>query len=417
MPLWATTANNISVISISGIEPEVASTSGVAFRLRLRDQDGAAVFAANVYLRLPQDTWTAALTPGPDGSSILSTADPTCALMERDGLVSVLDPQNAIPAQLGYLEVFAMASPEDLALRLMILQMDCEGLAEKWNAGAWATQPSTSMRPPDGPLRGSVQVVDVPKGSSYVIEATALTGFTNISQHFRPGNEAPNLGTAHDAGTPQGATRSRLCSADRCIEDTWSEPSHAVAAALMVHRLSGDYSREPNLAAKSEVVITYPLRHLLDDESDVSHAAIQIYDRHAAIYELPSICMPVWEFCHPIRANHNRSIGVISMNLGFAPHEPETTSEIVHIPSSQNFPTVSLGQLPVAGWFRVGFERAFAPYLIGSTGRRYYGEPAIAITLQEFSNGNLAGPDGVTQRANYGLTRLPTRQLWPESHP
>lgn len=416
IPLWATTLQNVSLLTIAGVESDDPTSAPVAIRLRVRDEDGNSVFAVNLYFPTPLDTWTASLMPAPEGGTLLSSGDATCALIEVDGQVQVMNAAVTLPVQAGYMEAFTMAGGEGVA-RALIGMQDCQGLAAKWNSGSWANEPNDSMLPPVSQFRAVVQMVDVPKGTSYVVEGTALGEFTDIAQHTRPGADTPNLGTAHDSGTPEGATRSRLCLTGACLEDVWADPRNAVAAALMVHRISGDYSREPNLAAKTDVVITYPLRHLDTEEGNYAEVAVEFYKRNGGRYNMGTCGgpPPYPEYCTSLRAFHSQSIGVMSMNQPFAGND--IPSAILGLNVNQEFPIEQLGQLPEAGWFRAAFDRMYVPALVSSSGRKYYGEPAISVILQEYTNGNLPAPDGVTQRANYGLARQPVRQTWPDDYP
>jgi hypothetical protein len=68
-------------------------------------------------------------------------------------------------------------------------------------------------------------------------------------------------------------------------------------------------------------------------------------------------------------------------------------------------PLSNHGEPPAEG----AFQAVFPGRLVNSGGREYWGVPVIGVALQQFENGNLAGDDGVQQRANYGTATPMTR--------
>jgi hypothetical protein len=282
--------------------------------------------------------------------------------------------------------------------------------------------------PPETQIRGSVWVIQGERGTLYPMPGVALDGFSDIVQHARPEAIGPTLADTHDAGTATGATSSRVCYDGRCLEDTWTRPIDAVAAALMVHSLRGSYSIEPSLGGKSELVLAYPLRLYyealdgVDSPLATTPLAMGVADRSGAPHVLtvcPGTVTPDRsEFCMEtyLEAEHAESLVLVSFIAQIFEDAPPE-SALLGLPRSPLLPANLLfPPLPLSGSFVAVHDRRGAAVLESNGGRRYYGAPALATVLQQVENGNLQGGDGVTQRANYGEASPAVRRLWPESY-
>ncbi len=414
-PIWATTNGHLSVLSVvdSQYHSSFAGLPSQAVKMLLRDAQGGVLFSANLYLRNREDTWTASITPLPDGRSRLASSDGSCVLVGESG--DAVEPWSGsvdLDADHGFIEFIVMAS-----FRLAWTDGSCVGLASRWNGGVWSQDPGIDLNEQHhtAALRGTLNLVNVQKGTSYTIPATALREFSDIPQHTAPNSVLPDLASAHDSGTSANATRSRVCDARSCVESTWALPRDAVAAALLASELRGDYSNSPTLAGKTDLVFSYPLRHhLAEGSSALGYAWVELatFDRSGARtgWEY-GICSPAppngCVFEHPWSMSSMSNMVVGSFLFGGDASELQP-SEVLGIEQTS---LPSFSQPPPAEGAVVG-----SSYwrVTSREGHVYQGLPVIGVVLQQFENGNLIGPDDVPQRANYGVAVPMTRRMvWP----
>jgi len=406
-PTWSTTNGHLSVLSVvdSQWRRSYWEYPTQAVKLLMRDAQGQLLFRANVYPHNSEDSWTASIVSLPDGRSRLASNDESCVLVGEPGEVAPWSGSVELDADHGFIEMIVMATLASTAG-----EVDCTGLAERWNSGIWSENPLASAdESNDGAaLRGTLNLVNVQKGTAYTIPATALREFSSIPQHTSPSSALPDLASAHDSGTPEGATRSRVCDANHCEEDTWASPRDAVAAALMAWGLRGEFANSPSLGGRSDMVFTYPLRHHFgeDDHPRLSAAQPRLgtYDRggqgaggteQICPGPNPYACDPVWVLQHP------QSLAVFSLPGSQGEH-PERPSDVLGIPVQS---VTALSPAPSEGTLRVFYSGT----LVSNSGRSVGGMPVIGVVLQQFQNGNLTGEDGVQQRANYGVAVPMTR--------
>lgn len=401
-PLWATSNGHLSVFSVvdGGWMPS-------AVKLLVRDAQGEARFTANVYLGGAQDSWTASIVALPDGRSRLASTDGSCVLVGDEGTLQPWSGSVELDADHGYIEAIAMGT-----VALGPFDTGCEALIERWTTGAWSQDPNADLLGPNAgsSLRGTLNLVHVQKGTAYGIPATALREFSDISQHTLPASPVPDLTSAHDEGTSTGATRSRSCDAQGCVEDTWATPRDAVAAALMVGTIQGEYTHSPSLGGRTDLVFTYPVPKRFGPGGfvlgDTARFDMSTMDREGRLIGGLIFCTPLPppEGCAPYWSwEHQKRVGFISF--------PDQSQQ-------QPFPGAVLG-LPVPGhWVSqpAPGDGAFRASIQGTTltsngGRTYRGAPLIGVVLQQFENGNLVGEDGVQQRANYGVVSPMTRRI------
>jgi hypothetical protein len=410
VPIWATTNGHLSVLTVVDSQQRRAYDEypTQAVKLLLRDAQGQLLFGANLYFHNGEDTWTASVVALPDGRSRIASTDETCVLVGEAGGVERWSGSAELDADHGFIELIVMATLPGISAAG---DPSCEGLAERWNSGAWSENPASSLDAENdkASLRGTLNLVNVPKGTSYTIPATALREFSDIPQHTAPSESLPDLASAHDSGTPEGATRSRVCDAAGCVEDSWAAPRDAVAAALMASNLRGEFTNSPALGGRTDLVFTYPLRHRFG-EADHPHLSearsmLQTFNRGGRIVggiepicpgPVPEGCNPAWDVTHP------SSVALLSFPDGAGPASGRP-SAVLGIEAQ---PVLGAGA-PAEGSFR----SHFGAVLVGNSGTPHVGIPAIGVALQQFENGNLTGEDGVQQRANYGVATPMARRL------
>ena len=411
-PIWTTTNQHLTVFSVithltRSYFPHIEVR---AFKLNVRNAQGEVLFSANVYTRV-STSWNASIVPLPDGRSRLaSNPGFGCVLVGEAGQVAPWSGSVDLDASHGYIEAIVMGVPES-----PVALTGCLPLAHHWNSetGLWSQgqDPNSHMQGTGSrTMRGALTLVNVQKGTSYAIPATALREFSDIAQHTEPSSPLPDLASAHDSGTAEGATRSRVCDANHCEEDSWALPRDAVAAALMASSLRGEFTNSPTLAGKSDLVFTYPLRHHFAEEDQAQLGAAQphlyTYDRSGMAAggtvlicpgPNPLACDPPWEL------DHSESLAVFSLPDSEGEH-PEQPSDVLGIAVQS---VTALGPAPNEGTFRASYSGG----LVSNSGRNYFGVPVIGVALQQFENGNLTGEDGVPQRANYGVAVPMTRTV------
>lgn len=388
-----------------------------ALKLRVLDRDGEPRLTANLYL--PRNaTWSAGLTRQGDMARLI-TGPEACLLVDGPNKIEVVY-QADIELTAGSLEVVEMGTAVDPPLASHIADGDCNAIVELWANDSWLA--NAALSPPAGGIRSSVRVINVANGTIYGVPTTALRAFSNIVQHQPPGSAQPDLASTHDEGTAAGETRSVTCFDDGCIEDYWNRPIDAASAALMRYTVSDTFDISESLGARSEWVVTLPTMNLYSADHPLSSASAStlIAERSGVTWNGPVIPTPpslpffndttFWleygESVNPLDFTTTvPEVGAVQetrlFGLGHVVQSPgESLSE------KSPFPT---DHLPNNGQARLGFDCGDGdPALVASSGRSYWGCPAIVTTFTEYTNGQLQGDDGVLQRANYGAFGSPT---------
>ncbi len=404
-PIWATTNGHLSVLNVVDSQSREITypVPSQAVKLLVRDAHGQVQFSANIYLRNAEDTWAASIVSLSNGRSRLASSDDNCVLVGGPGAVAPWAGSVDLDADHGFIELIVMATVESAI-------GSCTGLATRWNTGTWSQDPAAGLHESnrEAVLRGTLNLVNVPKGTSYTIPATALREFSDIPQHTRPGAVRPDLASTYDSGTPNNRTRSRVCDSRGCVTSSWAQPRHAVAAALLVEELNGEYTRSLSLAGKSDLVFSYPMRHHFLDGSDQSlekpRMSLVTFDRTGMLIGGESCSTCVCPPAVPLGA----CFTFLPWNLSFQ----ESVVAVSFLPASDSsavLPSEVLGidrmhlppsQLPPD---EGTFVSAQSGTLVSNEGHVHTGSPVIGVVLQQFLNGNLIGADGVPQRANYGV--------------
>lgn len=403
LPIFTTRSGFDTLISVTNTHTGIPR----AMKVRFRDRDGAELASLNVYLER-RDTWTAALSES-GGGTIINFPDDSCALMNQGGQPEILSALS-FPEKEGFVEIFEMGvlvtSPEGISdIR------DCERLRTRWTEGKWSIDPDEDLNEPTGTLRASASLINVERGTMYSVVATALAGFSDIPQHTLPGDPAPNLATAHDAGTDAGTTTSRVCDQQDCYEDQWARPIDAVSAALTAFEVTGEFVIEPEIGASTEWVVIVPTRHYYDEEEPLSITRVNIFvvDRQGKGQSHPCF-LPTrpWECETSYWFDLFRSLETFSFNHDVLELGSVVPSAILGMPHEVHFPTHE-HPLPTAGYARIGLNSPFRS-LQSIDGTHYSGVPFVAIVLQEYVNGVLVGQDNVSQRANYSNAFITSRK-------
>jgi len=273
------------------------------------------------------------------------------------------------------------------------------------DGGVWRNaDPGFALIPPEGGLRGTIQLVNVQEGTLYSIVATALTDFSDIPQHTGPESAVPNLSTPHDAGTASGNTTSVKCfqSTGVCVEDTWVRPKDAVAAVLSTNELRGEYTNNDEVAAKAELILTFPLQPYREMDDWVPRLIIDIAD----INEISGPnCAPIVSV-PPCSGDYGQSVGEAVFLASFNDSREDfgtlVFSDILKDGHTAFFPTPAGPLLPVASSFGAYMQRLRGFELLSNSGNSYRGDPVIGYILQKYSNGQLTNQEGVVIKANYG---------------
>jgi len=225
----------------------------------------------NIYIA-PYDEWTGALVatpstlPGHQGedSVKLLTSDQTCTVPTSISLQEFLpygyeaDSSDIYGSNMsrvteGHIQVFEMGNVTgefaDWAMTSSDSQ-NCAGLEANWiTGGSWDVDKEENIEDSTiGGIFGTVTLIDVKTGVAVAYKAEAITGFIDESQHYNPGNSAPNLNT----GT------SLVSSVASHI--TWDFPYQAISSLFIRQNLFAEYIIDNGIGANTETVITFPTK-------------------------------------------------------------------------------------------------------------------------------------------------------------
>ncbi|MEZ5437974.1 MAG: hypothetical protein R3F22_08065 [Lysobacteraceae bacterium] len=432
LPLWTTTGGHSTLVHLYPAQ---------MVRLRLLDASGSVVLNGNLYTY--SGVWTAGIGARSGGGSRLHPGANGCLLIESEGGVVPASAPLDIDADYGSAEVIVMGTTDSGVsgtpgdeVRQLIADQDCDGLAARWNSGAWATDPDNGLAAeyPSGPPLAAADwsIINVERGVLFDVPDTALVHYSDRTQHTTPGSELPNLASGHDSGTDNAMTHSRNCSAGNCREDTWPTALDAMAAALMTGWSRGDYAIDPNLGASTDAVFHFPLvPYFTARQGAEPHPLSEpriwmaVFDRLGQ-GQLPLICpglIPPGETCNfsVWRAEEPTQLQTLSFNTTDG-GDPGVSS-LLGIPDSYGPETwvgdqSAIDSLATLGTFSIWFSEDLNggatqdeyQELTSNESTRYFGAPVLPVVFQQFVNGTLQGEDGVPQRANYSKAFAPTRR-------
>lgn len=175
-------------------------------------------------------------------------------------------------AREGYVEIIEMGDVADADLLTTVTSpgtgqnAPCsESLLTKVNdagsAGRYVTVGS-------GGLSGNMQIFNINSGESYGYNATALDGFSQVALFEPSVSNRPNLASAN----PKRAT---VFTPGNDFGDTKTfdfgnsgRDADPVSAVLMHEAVQSDFSIDPELGARTDMILTFPTKHLLADKTD-----------------------------------------------------------------------------------------------------------------------------------------------------
>lgn len=392
IPVFTAAEGNTTLITVRNGGDARQAFPNKALKVRILSGADASIAASfNVYLG-SRDSWVANIARVGDHTAVISP-DRSCTVpVADDAIVANLD------VDFGFVEVIEMGSIGDNEIGELIRQQDCEALASFWSEGEWGDDPEFGLSPPEGGLSAQAAIINPERGTLFGFSATALDAFSDIVQHSPPEDEVPNLGSAHDGGTETIGTTSTICDGSQCYSDVWAQPVDAVAAVLTKDRFYHDFVTEPGINARTEWILTFPLRGMIEQRTLAGSLSILVQDREGESEVRP--CIPET----PGRFNCSTSYGiglqgaVQVIEFGNSSHVlgDGKVSDVLGIPFTVDFPDDD--RLPESGSARVGIEGQ----IVSESNRTYFGLPSIGISFQQYTNGALFDGSGAAIRANYG---------------
>ncbi|MGZ5583922.1 MAG: hypothetical protein ACXWF2_12540 [Usitatibacter sp.] len=240
-----------------------------AIRVRLREgRLSKETIAFNVFLG-PKDVWTGAVVPFASGARLIS----------RDG--SCTDPAFIIefaPGSAPFLDLrtdaFTGANADGAGTeteRVREVFVEVIEMATLTGASAAAVTPSAgaancaavrgnaapNVAAPTGGLSGTLTLINVASGMDFTLNAEALADLGTRS-FYRPATDPyPDFAAAE-------IDRVSLVVANgKVYRSVWGRPADAVSAVMMRDQWIFEYALDAASASLTDVVVTFPTRHLL----------------------------------------------------------------------------------------------------------------------------------------------------------
>ena len=508
-PYYSARGGNDTLISL-------VNTTSAAKSVKVRFLEGLnsrEVLDFNLYLS-PFDVWTAAVTEIEEGVPGLVTTDSSCTVPyffgEGDGvgvqdflpfgfqgLVDDDGPQELERVASGYLEVIEMGTLVDSEIAIPTgeddedgaeilftpnsatavthdetgMPADCQQLVDAWS---FSFQPgvgpsvdpavnyfsalggSVDHEAPTGGLFGGASLINVPEGTMFSYNATALANFATTINHSAPGSLNPDL---NNGVSVSNVLLEGVGAGPAVDTQTWGQPVEAVSAVLTREAILNEFVVAGGAGARSEWVVTFPTKRfyvdepfalgtfgesapvapfttawgaefeerldedgepVLDDEGEVIEDPIrstaracedvsrQFWNREegpidpdAPIFQIPPRVSPPPLFPGPPPTTPPGFQLCFEANVvRFAPPEEEENPDVAEITKEPRFTTL-LTNLN-SGWARFDFDNESRPTEDGLTA--YFGLPAVGFWVNTFTNGTLVDDDGNAVLANYGGT-------------
>lgn len=289
-PYYTVNGNNSTVLSVVN-----TTSAGKAVKVRFLDaRNSREVLDFNLYLS-EFDVWTAAIFSLADnGPANITTSDTSCTVPGIEAgiflLPTLADGRRYYPFQTsfftdfpgsvglsgqtrtrdGYVELIEMGSiPTSSTFGSALTHVggrpsSCATLESAWlSTGVWtASLGADDLEAPTGGLFGGAALVNVSDGTYINYNADAVDGFSASVLHTAPGSDRPNLTNANGA-TP-GAVTSYVFDRGRLITSNWLVAAgggvNAVSAVFDREAVFNEYAVDPDLAASSEWIVTFPTR-------------------------------------------------------------------------------------------------------------------------------------------------------------
>jgi len=114
--------------------------------------------------------------------------------------------------------------------------------------------------PPSGGLMGTASLINVNDGTDVSYDATALDGWSSVSQWKGPGSQQPSLAAATPATSIVIDNVPGVGGGTRVVQTTWNNGADAVSALFMRSHVYNEYTVEPGIKAATDWVVTMPTK-------------------------------------------------------------------------------------------------------------------------------------------------------------
>jgi len=401
----------------------------------------------NLYLS-PYDVWVAAITETDAGGGQLLIPDTSCTVpyfqggvpgnigvqpflnFQYTGARSDGGPQGIERTASGYLEMIEMGTlvgnAAAGATHVGGVPASCALVNSYWSAGGpWRANPNFELEPVEGGLFGGASILNVAEGTMFSYNATAIDSFWefgSIGSHTDPGSLVPDLNS--------GDTTSNVFLTGVAMVDTqtWPAGVFALNATLTFDELFNEYIVDPDLAARSEWVVTFPTKRFHTDDAPggafvppgspippftrtwsqpaCEDMELRVWDREEREPEGEIIISPpppqvgffLCREANVIRFSRDSNV-------------PDQTEILKEIRRDGGFTHLSYTnfELPAgfdSGWVKfdlttipTGGSRLSVP--ANTTGVRYAGLPTVGFWVQRYTNGTLLDDAGTSVLSNY----------------
>lgn len=368
-PYYTVNANKVTLLTVVNTR-----SSTKALRVRFREsRNGAEVMAFNLYLA-PFDVWTGAVASAPSGPDYMQAAparlitnDSSCTSPQlplgasqdfseyeysrfylpntgphersrtREGFVEVIE-LGRVEDVPGVGPTTAFPAASEIRRSARGERAGCDWLDLAWR-GSWQDEPGRGILSPDGGLTGNAIIVDVPKGSSFSLSATAIDGFFVPARDCAPdcrGRSGENLhgvpwfdpvSLADARSADAGVAHAEFHHGAQIQSLRFSGPDaglKAVSAVLMQRQLDNVFAHSTSgLQARTEWVLTFPTKPLhLARDTPVERLPFRAEYRWSAR-------QPDWPLaqtsgaCEPLRADYGdrrgQGVGRVAEGAQFLP--------------------------------------------------------------------------------------------------
>ncbi|TDR20675.1 hypothetical protein [Marinicella litoralis] len=274
---YYTVNNNLNTVMTINNSTEMTKAIKVHFR---EGREGKAVLTFNVYLG-PNDIWAAALVPavstvfGHEGedSVRLFFVDNSCAPFLFSGqeflpfeVDAESDDTDMLRSREGFIEVIEMGELDPVsglgfdARPTANGDNNCANLEAALAGGIWDEDNggdlTAQLLPVNGGITANLGIIDVAEGVMFSVDGVALENFFPADSLFHTTTGETRIPSLNHADT----TSVVINDDGEPISTQWEHGYQAVSAVLMKYQLESFYDVEPNIAAKTEVVLTMPTK-------------------------------------------------------------------------------------------------------------------------------------------------------------
>ncbi|MGQ0798587.1 MAG: hypothetical protein ACT4NL_00540 [Pseudomarimonas sp.] len=241
----ASVSQTVSLLDVNAEEPLAIS---VVVKLDTGDTAGTLVSEHFTVFLAPHASWNFTLSQV-QGRTALSTDSTTCAFRDESALTTGPVTFANVGAE-GWIEVYLLGRTKtERGIGELLRLRQCAQIAERLDglsAAEW-------LVPVGKALRGAAHLVDIPSGTSYSLPTVALKDFADTPQWGF--SDQPTLA---DVSPPVAHV---VASDGDWLDARFSaNPVDAVSAVLMDARWEVDFTSEPALGARTDLVIVAPTR-------------------------------------------------------------------------------------------------------------------------------------------------------------